>query len=45
MSIDCRRVVFDRQATKEAIIASWVPNQEWWLAQYKDEEVMNESGT
>lgn len=44
LSVDCRRVAFDRQATKEAIITSRVPNQEWWLAQYRDEEVMYESG-
>lgn len=35
LSVDCRRVAFDLQATKEAIIASRVPNQEWWLAQYQ----------
>lgn len=36
LSVDCRRVAFDKQATREAIIASQVPNQEWWLAQYQD---------
>jgi predicted phosphodiesterase len=35
LSIDCRRVTFDLPATIEAIIASQVPNQEWWLAQYR----------
>ncbi|MCL4265565.1 MAG: metallophosphoesterase [Anaerolineae bacterium] len=36
LSVDCRRVAFDKQATREAIVASQVPNQEWWLAQYQD---------
>ncbi len=35
LSVDCRRISFDLQATKETIIASQVPNQEWWLAQYQ----------
>jgi predicted phosphodiesterase len=34
LSVDCRRVAFDLQATKEALIVSQVPNQDWWLAQY-----------
>ncbi|HUM71157.1 MAG TPA: metallophosphoesterase family protein, partial [Chloroflexota bacterium] len=35
LSVDCRRVRFDLKASREAIITSQVPNQEWWLAQYQ----------
>lgn len=34
LSVDCRRVFFDLQATRAAIIASDMPNKAWWLAQY-----------
>jgi len=36
MSFDCRRVLFDIPAYRQAVLESDIPNQAWWLAQYAE---------